>query len=129
MGKLKLQKGQTTVEFALILPIFFTIMFLIIHFGLLFFYWFSVTQAAREGVRSAAVGDSYGAIESSLRRGPQGDQLQFSWDTAEAALIVGKPVGLTVKLPTTGIIVFTQFSSYFPTTISGYAVMRVENRN
>ena len=128
MPKLNLQKGQTTVEFALIVPIFFTIMFLIIQFGLLFFYWFFVTQAAREGVRSAAVGVSYSAVEGNIRRGPQGEQLQFSWDTAEGALAVGEPVGLSVTLPTTGIVIFTQFSSLFPATISGYAVMRIENR-
>lgn len=127
MPRLKLQKGQTTVEFALILPIFFTIMFLIIQFGMLFFCWFSVTQAAREGVRSAAVGVSYGAVEGNLRRGIQGDRLQFTWDTAEGALAVGEPVGLRVTLPTTGIVIFPEFSSYFPATISGYAVMRVEN--
>ncbi len=127
MGKLKLQNGQTTVEFAIIAPIFFTIMFLIIQFGLLFFYWFSVTQAAREGVRSAAVGVSYSAVEGDLRRGIQGNRLQFTWDTAEGGLTVGDPVGLTVTLPTTGIVVLTDFTALFPATISGYAVMRVEN--
>ncbi|MCL4378161.1 MAG: pilus assembly protein [Actinobacteria bacterium] len=54
--KIKNQKGAAAVEFALILPILVTIVFGIFEFGIAFNNWISLTHAAREGARLAAVG-------------------------------------------------------------------------
>lgn len=53
--KLKDEKGQAMVEFALILPIFLLILCAIIDFGWLFFNQLSLDNACREGARYAAV--------------------------------------------------------------------------
>ncbi len=46
------------VEFALLLPIFFAVLFLIIDFGVGINRWVIVTNATREGARIGAVGAS-----------------------------------------------------------------------
>lgn len=52
---LKSQKGQSIVEFALILPVFVVVLFSIIEFSRLWQTMNVITSAAREGVRVAAV--------------------------------------------------------------------------
>ena len=49
------EKGQSLVEFALILPIFLLLLFAIVDFGMGFYSWISITNAAREGARLGAV--------------------------------------------------------------------------
>lgn len=49
--KIKCQKGAAAVEFAIIAPLLFTIMFGIIEFGLLFYDKAVITNASREGAR------------------------------------------------------------------------------
>ena len=53
--KVKCQKGQALVEFALVLPIFVIVLFGIIEFARLWETVNILTSAAREGVRVAAV--------------------------------------------------------------------------
>lgn len=53
---LKKNKGQSLVETALVLPIMLLLLTGIIDFGLLFNNYIIVSNASREGVRSAAVG-------------------------------------------------------------------------
>jgi Flp pilus assembly protein TadG len=48
-------RGQSLVEFALILPLLFIIVFGIIDFGMGFHSWITVTNSAREGARLGAV--------------------------------------------------------------------------
>ena len=52
------QRGQAMVEFALLLPIFLAVLFLIIDFGVGINRWVIVTNATREGARIGAVGAS-----------------------------------------------------------------------
>ena len=54
----KKQDGQSLVEFALLLPILLVIVFGIIQFGVILNGQVTVTSAAREGARSAVVGNS-----------------------------------------------------------------------
>ena len=51
MKIIKCQKGAAAVEFAIIAPLLFTIMFGIIEFGLLFYDKAVITNASREGAR------------------------------------------------------------------------------
>jgi Flp pilus assembly protein TadG len=53
--KNKSQRGQSLVEFALVLPIFLLLVFAIIDFGFGFHAWLTVTNSAREGARIGAV--------------------------------------------------------------------------
>lgn len=50
------EKGATAVEFALIMPIFFLLLFGIIDFGWYFFNQHTIQFATREGTRLALVG-------------------------------------------------------------------------
>jgi Flp pilus assembly protein TadG len=49
------ERGQTMVEFAIVLPIFVTLLFGIIQFGIAFNNYITITDAARAGARVAAV--------------------------------------------------------------------------
>lgn len=67
MGKLirkngKGEWGQSLVEFALIVPLFLLLVFAIVDFGMGFYSWITVTNAAREGARVGAVGADQATI-------------------------------------------------------------------
>lgn len=49
------QRGQTTTEFAIVLPILCLLLFGVIQFGILFNNWVTLTDAVRAGARKAAV--------------------------------------------------------------------------
>lgn len=49
------QKGQTMVEFVLVVPVLFLVLFGIIQFGILYNDYITLTDAARVGARKAAV--------------------------------------------------------------------------
>ncbi len=58
------EKGQSLVEFAMVIPIFLILVFAIVDFGMGFHAWITVTNAAREGARIGAVGADSATIEA-----------------------------------------------------------------
>jgi Flp pilus assembly protein TadG len=56
-GKVERERGAAAVEFALLLPILLIILFGLIDFGRALNAQITLTQAAREGVRLAALGE------------------------------------------------------------------------
>lgn len=64
LRKRRSDKGASLVEFALVAPLLFLLLFGIVEFGWLFFQNINVRQGAREGARLAAV--AYGADTSAL---------------------------------------------------------------
>lgn len=60
----KSEKGQALVEFALILPILLLLVMGIIQFGIIFSAQMSVTNAVREGARTAAVSPNINDAET-----------------------------------------------------------------
>lgn len=52
---MKKQKGQVIIEFALILPLFFILLFGIIYCGMLFYDYISLSNIARSAAREAAI--------------------------------------------------------------------------
>jgi len=52
------ERGQSMVEFALLLPIFLVVMFIMADFGVGISRWVIITNATREGARLGAVGGS-----------------------------------------------------------------------
>ncbi len=58
------ERGAVAVEFALILPLLMVLVFGIIDFGRAFNAQVSLTQAAREGARLAALGNSTATVVS-----------------------------------------------------------------
>ena len=61
------ERGQSLVEFTLIVPIFLLLVFAIVDFGMGFHAWISVTNAAREGARIGSVGADAATIETRVR--------------------------------------------------------------
>ena len=49
------EKGQSMVEFVLVLPIFLLLLFAIVDFGMGLHAWITVTNSAREGARFGSV--------------------------------------------------------------------------
>ncbi len=60
-------KGAALVEFAIVVSLLFTLVFGIIEFGLMMKDYLTLNQAAREGVRSAAVGSPTSVVETRVR--------------------------------------------------------------
>jgi Flp pilus assembly protein TadG len=54
-GSRRRERGQVTVEFALILPLFLILVFGIIKFGIAINYWLDMQRVANQGARWAAV--------------------------------------------------------------------------
>lgn len=61
------ERGQSLVEFTLILPIFLILVFAIVDFGMGLYSWITVTNAAREGARLGTVGATKDAITARVR--------------------------------------------------------------
>ena len=66
------ERGQAMVEFALLLPLFLAVLFLIIDFGVGINRWVIVTNSTREGARIGAVGASTGDIRDRVATNSNG---------------------------------------------------------
>ena len=65
--KLKSERGQAMVEFAMIVPIFLLLVFAIVDFGMGLYSWITVTNAAREGARMGTVGADSATITQRVK--------------------------------------------------------------
>ena len=57
------QRGQSAVEFALVMPLFLILLFSIVDFGMGLRAWITITNSAREAARFGAVGATQANIE------------------------------------------------------------------
>ena len=64
---IKCRKGAAAVEFAIIAPLLFTIIFGIIEFGLLFFDKQVITNASREGARYGILWDTTRPTDAQIK--------------------------------------------------------------
>ena len=90
---MKKRKGQSVVEFALVLPLFLLIMFGVIYTGMLFHDYITLSNIARTSAREAAVTakDEYGSIATHYEK--QLDELMTSfYKKADSNPIVIVPV-------------------------------------
>ncbi len=90
---MKKRKGQSVVEFALVLPLFLFIMFGVIYTGMLFHDYITLSNIARTSAREAAVTakDEYGTIATHYEG--QLDELMTSfYKKADSNPIVIVPV-------------------------------------
>jgi Flp pilus assembly protein TadG len=123
-------RGQSLVEFALILPLLFIVVFGIIDFGMGFHSWITVTNAAREGARLGAVHASEDEIIAKVHDAANNldpDNLDITVTNADPeADHVGEPVSVQVDYqydlitPLAGILHIPTFN------ISSNAEMRLE---
>jgi len=119
-SKLRNEKGTSAVEFALVLPIFVSVIFGIFQFGIAFNNWIAITHAAREGVRLAAVGQYN---EQRVRDSAPSVQIQSITISGQGGSI-GSPVTVTV----TGNVLNIEipFAGSWPVSLTSTAVMRLE---
>lgn len=60
------ERGQSMVEFALLLPLFLIVVFIIVDFGVGISRWVIVTNSTREGARIGAVGRNTSEIANKV---------------------------------------------------------------
>jgi Flp pilus assembly protein TadG len=121
-------RGQSMVEFALVLPLLLLLVFGMIEFGRVFNESLVVTAAAREGARSAAVGGSDTvATNAALNYIVPSDRATAIVAISPSVRVGGQSVTVTV---TNQVRIFTPLIGAFfpsnPVIVSGSAVMRVE---
>ncbi len=58
------EAGQSLVEFAMVVPLLLLVLFAIIDFGRIYQGHVSLTNAAREGARAGAVGESSATVQT-----------------------------------------------------------------
>jgi len=79
---LKNQKGQSMVEFAMILPILLLILLGVVEFGRFYNAWLMVTHASREGARMASLGGTTLQVEERV------DAVMASFDTSRVTVTI-----------------------------------------
>ena len=65
---LRSERGQTMVEFALVLPIVVLLLFAVVEMGIVFNHYVTLTDAARAGARKAIVVRLGGATQADARQ-------------------------------------------------------------
>ena len=123
---IKNEKGASAVEFALILPILVMLVFGIFQFGIAYNNYITITHAAREGARRAAVDLTNPLLEQIIKERaypiPE-DDIIISITTPDGTDI-GDPVvveityNMTVEIPLVG---------SWDIPLTSKAVMRLEN--
>ena len=122
------RRGQTLIEFAMILPILMMLIFGVIEFGRYLYLKNSVTNAAREGARKAVVTNPWS--DSTVK--------QYLVDNSPISLNLGNinitptsptpgaAVTVTVKIPFTSVVpsLIPQFTNL--SSIRASATMRYE---
>ena len=123
---LKPNRGQSIVEFALIIPIFLLLAFGILEGGRVMYSKLLVTEAAREGARAVAISGDRTQAAIAVNKFPG----TFTTTVSPSPLVYGQPV--TVQVSTTVTIYTPLIRSFFqpnPFPVSGLANMREENGN
>lgn len=113
------ERGQSIVEFAVVLPVFLVLLFALVDFGRGFQSWIEVTNAAREGARAGATGADSGAIETRARAAAASlDQGSLSVSSSGAG---GTPGGSVVVTTTYQLSLITPISPLL-TLLSGDSI-------
>jgi len=94
------ERGQSLLEFALVLPVFLVLVFGIIDFGLGLRAWISITNSAREGARIGAVRGTCDEIRQQVKDTSGGlvtsdDQIEITPE--DCVWTAGESVTVTVS--------------------------------
>jgi Flp pilus assembly protein TadG len=119
-SKLKETEGASTVEFAILLPVLVVLLTGIIQFGMAYSNYVSITHAAREGARLAAVNqyDEGTVRERAYPVVPDSVSLSFpNGDTHGEEAVVTVTYTKTIDIPLWGKV---------SVPISSHAGMRIE---
>ncbi|MFH1562453.1 MAG: TadE family protein [Nitrospirota bacterium] len=127
------KNGQSTVEFALLLPLLLMITVLIIEVSLLFHNYLIVTQLARESTRAGALGNTDDQIRDYVETGTSwlvnthflvGTISEISISPLEAVREQGGT--LTVSIPYRVFISTPYFGEAIGMTMTASSTMRIE---
>src|SRR3989337_3484642 len=133
--KRKGEKGQALVEFALLVPIFLLLLFAIVDFGMGFYSWITVTNAAREGARLGVVLATEQQIEDRVYQAADlpDESTQMTVTVTNAQGLPGESVVVAVDYdydlitPLAGLVQFFSGNVIGPTlTFNSTAEMRIE---
>ncbi len=122
----KNEKGASAVEFALILPILVILIFGIFEFAIAFNSYVTITHAAREGVRLAAVDLNNPDLKNIII------ERAFPLGITEDDIVINTPDGTNIGDPVEVEITYT-FSMSIPLVgswtipLKNKAIMRLEN--
>ena len=127
------EKGESAVEFALLLPILVLLIFGIIQFGFIFFHYISITHAAREGARWAALEQPDSEVRLRVKNSAPGLMIadaDIKIDPAgDRSGKIGEPVKVTVNYKTLIIVPFVGEAMGLATPylqLSNTATQRIE---
>ena len=121
------ERGAAAVELALILPLLLLILFGIMEFGRAYNVQVSLTQAAREGARYAAVHYQEGGLNVSgaaLSAAPALDGLGVTVTDNASSCAPGSNVNVTTSVSLPSLTGFLDGIGIFPLNLSGVGVMR-----
>jgi len=125
----KSENGQALVEMALVLPLFFLLLFGVIEMGRVGYAYITVSNAAREGGRIATIGGTDLAINSSIKNAA------VSLDPASLTITItpsqsqrqsGQGVTIQVSYPVQLVIPLISNVISNPVVVSASVVMRQE---
>jgi Flp pilus assembly pilin Flp len=91
---IKNEKGASSIEFALVLPVLVMLMIGILQFGSAYGNYLAITHAAREGARLAAVNQFSEAVVREKAYPVNPDSIAISYPNGN---IHGEPVMVTIK--------------------------------
>lgn len=113
-------RGAAAVEFALVLPLFLVLVFGIVEFGRGYHTKTTLTHAAREGARVAAlnIGDP---VQAARQAAPSLNQGLLQVSVSASPCTVGQPVSVTVTYPVVYNVPFVNDGTW---TISETGTMR-----
>jgi Flp pilus assembly protein TadG len=121
------EKGQSIVEFALVLPILVMLLFGIIDFGRIFHTYLAIDHASREAARTASIGENDATIVSTAVASASSIQLTAGQVAVSpgGTKSSGSDVTVTITYP---ISFLTPVVSNLtgPITLSSSTVMRME---
>ena len=125
----KEEKGASAVEFAIILPVLIILIFGIVEFAIAFNNYITITHAAREGARKAAV-DLYNPElleyikEKAIPLALADEDIVVDWEGSPADPLIGDPVwveityNMNIAIPLVG---------SWDIPLRNKAIMRLEN--
>jgi Flp pilus assembly protein TadG len=97
------ERGQTLVEFALVLPILSLLLLGVIQFGIAFNHYITLTDAVRAGARKGAVGrnlqDPQGAVVQAVRNAATDLDHSDLQITVNSTFTQGSDVTVTATYP------------------------------
>ncbi len=121
------EKGQSMVELALVLPILLLLFMGMVQFGFIFNGHITVTSAAREGARLAAVGQDENAVRDRVQEASVAPLLTIEQHNIQISEN-GEAVSVTVLGSVDIIVPMLNMFTGNSVNVSSESVMRLEER-